>query len=331
MNIHVTRRRLMATVACSLLFGIPALAAAQGAAQGYPQKPISIVLPYSAGTGIDAATRTVAESMQKNLKQPVIVLNRVGAGGNIGTESVAHAAPDGYSVLVVANTLAMNPSLYRNLRYNPLTDLAPVGLMLKSAMVLVEGGAAPKRDLRAIIESSRKEPGKLNYSSSGVGTPQHLAMEMLKSVGSLDASHIPHKGAGEAVMSVAGGQVDLSFVPLQSALPLISSGKLRAIAVSSPQRSPLLADVPTISEVIGAPFDVDLWYGMFVPAATPPQVIDTLAREIRSALSSPGFQSKFAALGMSTSLSTPIQLADLTKADMQRWAALIRQSNITAE
>ncbi len=315
---------------CTLL--ITALGIATGShAQTYPNRPITLVMPYSAGTGIDSATRVFAEKLRQHLGQAAIVQNKVGAAGNIGTEFVARAPADGYTLLVVANTLAMNPSLYKNLPYDPQKDLVPISLLFKGAMVLLANQNVSAQHLPEFIAAAKKAPGKLNYASTGVGTPQHLAMELLKSTTGMNVLHIPHKGAAEAVTSIVSGQVEIGFVPIQSALVQIASGKVHALAVSSPQRQAALPDVPTVAEALGKPFDVDLWYGLFAPAGTPPPVLQKLNQEVRSALGQAEAQRSLAAQGMTATPSTAGELKALVTADIKRWAQVIDAAGIRTD
>lgn len=302
---------------------------AQAQSTDYPNRAVSLVLPYSAGTGIDSATRVLGEQLRESMKAPFVVLNKVGAGGNIGSEFVARSAPDGYTLLVVANTLAMNPSLYKNLPYDPIKDFSPVGLLFKGTMVLVAHGKVPARDLAEFVALAGQAPGRYNYASPGVGTPQHLAMELFKETAGVRITHIPHKGQGDAITAVMGGQVEVGFIPVQSALAQIKAGKMRALAVASPARHSALPDVPTVAEVLNKPFDVDLWYGLFAPAHTPAAIIDKLHHHVRDRLAEPDMQDKLSAQGLSASISTPAELQALVQADMARWARLIQASGIT--
>ena len=315
----------------TLAFAFVLSAASFSYAQGYPTQMVTLVLPYSAGTGIDGATRAIAEKLRERLGQSFIVQNKVGAAGNIGTDFVAKAAPDGNTILIVANTLAMNPSLYKSLPYDPLKDFEPVGMMLKGTMVLVAGQAVPAQNLAEFIKLARSQPGRLNYASTGVGTPQHLAMELLKSTANLDLLHVPHRGAAEAVTSVMGGQVEVMFVPIQSALGALASGKLKALAVSSPERNASLPDVPSIAATLGVPFDVDLWYGMFVPKGTPPLIVKKLNAEILDILALPDIKTILQAQGLTASPSTPEGLTRMVSTDIDRWASVIKAAKISAD
>lgn len=327
MNRLVTLKSIVGLVfACaSLLFSTQLLA------QGYPSQTIKIVVPYSAGTGIDLVTRVAAEKLRERTGQPVIVENRVGAAGNIGTDFVVKSPPDGHTLLLVANTLAMNPSLYR-LPFDTINDLQPVGLFVKGGLVLAVGPSVTARNLGEFVAAAKARPGKLNYASPGVGTPQHLAMELFKTTTGVDMLHVPHKGAAEAMNNLIAGHVDAMFVPLQSALPQLKGGRLRALAVASPARHPSLGDVPTVAEALAVPeFDVDLWYGFLVPARTPQAIVDALNKEIREVLALTDVKASLAAQGMQPSPSSPAELSKLLKADIGRWAKVVKDAGIKAE
>ena len=312
-----------------LLIAAASLIAAPAAhAQSYPSQSITIILPFSAGTGIDIATRIFAEKLSQRLGQPVILENRPGAGGNMGHGAAAKANPDGYTLLMAANTLAMNHSLY-NLPFDPLTSFEAVGLFAKSAMVLMVNRNVKANSVGEFVALAKRDPGKLNYATPGIGTPQHLAMELFKSTTGTDIVHIPHKGAAEAVKEVLRGEIEVTFAPIQSALPHVSENTVRALAVSSPRRHPALPQTPTVSEAMsGADFDVDLWYGLFVPAGTSRPIVDTLNRELKAILELPDIQDKLQKLGMIRTPSSSKELSDLYRVDAARWAKLIKEANI---
>ncbi|MSQ72788.1 MAG: tripartite tricarboxylate transporter substrate binding protein [Betaproteobacteria bacterium] len=300
-------------------------------AQSYPSRPLRLVVPYSAGTGIDTVSRVIAQKMAQRLGLPVIVENRVGAGGNIGTESVARSAPDGYTMLLVANSISMIPSLYR-LTYDPVKDLAPVALVTRGAMVLASRATLDARSLHALIAAAKESPGKLTYGSAGMGTPQHLAMELFKRTAAIDILHVPHKGAADAVTSLISGQIDVMFVPIQSALQHVRSARLRALAVSSPLRYAALPDTPTVAEALAAPgFEVDLWYGLFVPAQSPREAVLALNREVREILVLDDVKAGLAAQGMVGAPSSPEDLRKLMLFDLARWAKVIAEAGIRAD
>ncbi|MSQ72626.1 MAG: tripartite tricarboxylate transporter substrate binding protein [Betaproteobacteria bacterium] len=319
---------VLSVLACAVLVLLPA-AAVQ--AQNFPSRPNRLVLPFSAGTGIDTVCRSLAQAMAQRLGQPVIVENRLGASGTIAYEAIARSTPDGHAVLMAANNLTMSPSLYK-LRYDPAQDLAPVALVTRGAMVLATRATLELRNAAALIAAAKQNPGKLNYATPGVGTPQHLAMELLMRTSGANLSHIPYKGAAETVTGLISGQTDVSFVPLQSALPHIRSGRLHALGVSSPLRNSVLPEVPTVAEAIGSPgFEVDLWYGLFVAAQTPADVLRLLNREAREIVALADMQAVIAAQGMTATPSSPDDLRTLVVSDLARWARVIREANIRAE
>lgn len=318
-----------AIVSLGCLAALWAAPAAQAQVTSYPDRTVTLVMPYSAGTGIDTATRMLAEKLRESMKAPFVVLNKVGAGGNIGSEFVARANPDGYTLLVVANTLAMNASLYKNLPYDPIKDFSPVGLLFKGAMVLVASSSLQTKTFADFVALANTTPGRYNYASPGVGTPQHLAMELLKETSGTKIEHIPHKGQADAITAIAGGQVEVGFIPIQSAMTQINAGKMRALAVSSPVRQAALPDVPTVAEALNKPFDVDLWYGLFAPSNTPPAVVEKLHRQIQESLADQGMQKNLTNQGLASAISTPAELKALVQADSTRWARLIKARGIT--
>lgn len=328
MTTKIKTARMLQTLAAAALFLLASWAVRTATAEPFPTQVVTLVLPYSAGTGIDIAARLLAERMQQRLKQPVIVENRVGAGGNIGSTFVAKAKPDGYTLLLVANTLAMSPSLY-DLSYDPVTSFVPIGLFLKGAMVL-----AVNRDVKAsttaeLIALAKMSPGKLNYGSPGLGTPQHLAMELFKSTSGIDVMHVPYKGAGEAMIGMIRGENDMMFAAAQSALPNIGDGRIRALGISSPVPLPLIAHLPTIATQISDPnFNVDLWYGFFAPAGTPQAVVKILNDEINAIAAMPSVQERLNSLALIPAASSPDELGRLLQKDIDRWSAIIRKADI---
>jgi tripartite-type tricarboxylate transporter receptor subunit TctC len=299
--------------------------------QAYPSQTITIILPFSAGTGIDLASRVFAEKLSQRLGQAVVLENRPGAGGNMGHAAAAKANPDGYTLLMAANTLAMNTSLY-HLSFDALTSFEPVSLYAKGAMVLIVNQAVKAKTLGEFLALAKASPGKLNYSTPGIGTPQHLAMELLKLKTGIDIVHIPHRGAAEAVMEVVRGGVEATFAPIQSALPHIHANTVRALAVSSPRRHPVLPQTPTVSEALGGQdFDVDLWYGLFAPARTPQPIVEKLNHEVAEILRLPDVQDKLQKVGMLPYPSTASELSDLFRADSVRWANVIKAAHIKAQ
>ncbi len=305
---------------------------APAAAQQYPSKPVRIIVAFTPGTGIDILAREVGQQMAQRLNQPFVVENRPGASGNLGMSLLAKAEPDGYTISVIVNTFAINAALFNNLTFDSIKDFAPVSMMARGGLALVVNGNVKAASTRELIEEAKRSPGKLNYASPGVGTPQHLAMELFKSSAGVDLVHVPHKGSAEAVTGLLGGQTDVMFLPVHTTLPHIKGGKLRVLSVASKARNPLLPEVPTIAESAGIPgFEVDLWYAMLVPAKTPREVIDKLNAELRVILAMEAMRTKLAAQGLQLEASTPEQAAAIVRTDIDKWTKVIRTAGIKAE
>jgi tripartite-type tricarboxylate transporter receptor subunit TctC len=314
----------------AFLFGVCLVAPA--AAQPYPSKPVRIIVAFTPGTGIDILAREAGQQMAQRLHQPFVVENRPGASGNLGMSLLAKAEPDGYTISVIVNTFAINAALFNNLTFDSIKDFAPVSMMARGGLALVVNGNVKASTTRELIDEAKRNPGKLNYASPGVGTPQHLAMELFKSSAGVDLVHVPHKGSAEAVTGLLGGQTDVMFLPVHTTLPHIKSGKLRVLSVASKARNPLLPEAPTIAESAGIPgFEVDLWYAMLVPARTPREVIDKLNAELRVILAMQAVRTKLAAQGLQLEASTPEQAAAVVRTDIDKWTTVIKSAGIKAE
>jgi len=233
------------------------------------QAPIKLIVPFTPGTGIDLIARTVGPKLSQRLGRPVVVENRIGASGNIGTEAVVRAAPDGSTLLVSVNTLVMNRSLYPQLSFDPVQDLEPISQTSWGQLLLVTHPNSGYRSASELAQAARRQPGKINYASPGVGTPHHLSMELFKNTAKIFLTHIPYRGTGPAVTDLLGGQVDAMFLPIHVALPHIRSGRLTALAIGSNKRHPLLPELPTVAEQQLGDVNVDMWFGMFAPRARP--------------------------------------------------------------
>lgn len=303
-------------------------ALAQGAAG---QPPLRLVVPFTPGTGIDLIARTVGPKLAERLGRHVVVDNRPGASGNIGTEAVVRARGDGATLLVSVNTLVMNRSLYPQLPFDPVKDLVPVSLTSWGQLLLVTHPGSGFRTATELIAAARKRPGQLNYASPGVGTPHHLAMELFKQTAHVYLTHIPYRGTAPAVTDLLGGQVDAMFLPIHVALPQIKAGRLVALGIGSTKRHPLLPDVPTLQEARAGKVDVDMWYGVFAPPRTPPDVVNRINRELREILAGPDVRSAFSTQGMDPATSTPDEFRQLVERDAQRWAELIKAQGIRGE
>jgi len=299
--------------------------------QAQAQAPLRLIVPFTPGTGIDLIARTVGPKLGERLGRPVVVDNRAGASGNIGTEAVVRAAPNGSTLLVSVNTLVMNRSLYPKLPFDPVNDLVPVSLTSWGQLLLVASPKAGYKSAAELIAAAKSRPGAINYASPGVGTPHHLSMELLKSTAGIFLTHIPYRGTAPAVTDLLGGQVEVGFLPIHVALPHVKAGKLVALGIGSEKRHPLLPDVPTLAEGRAGNVNVAMWYGIFAPPGTSPEFVDRLNRELKDILAMPEVRSAFETQGMDPATSSPEEFRQLVARDAQRWAELIKARNITAE
>ncbi len=293
--------------------------------------PLRLIVPFTPGTGIDIIARTVGPQLGKRLGRPVVVENKPGASGNIGTEAAVRAPANGQTLLVTVNTVVMNASLYPRLPFNPLTDLEPITLTSWGQLILVVPIASPYQTAAELVKAAKASPGKINYASPGVGTPHHMAMELFKNTAGISITHIPYRGSGPALTDVLGGQVDCMFLPIHVALTHVKAGKLRALAIGSERRHALLPDVPTFKEAKVGDVNVDLWYGIFAPAGLPAEQLDLLNRELRAILGSDEVRRAFEPQGMDPASSTPAEFKALVHKDARRWAELIKARGITAD
>lgn len=323
---------LPSTARRSFLAGVAiAVVPTPARAQATSQTPLRLVVPFTPGTGIDLIARTVAPRLSERLGRPVIVENRAGASGNIGTEAVARAKPDGQTLLVSVSTLVMNRTLYPRLPFDPLRDLVPVSQTSWGQLVLVAHPGAGIASVADLVRAARARPGRLNYASPGVGTPHHLSMELLKSEAEMFVTHIPYSGTAPALTDLLSGQIETMFLPIHVALPHVRSGKLLALAIGSDRRHPLLPALPTLEESGVARINVDMWYGVFAPPGTPATEVARLNRELQDILASPEVAAAFRTQGMDPAGGTPEAFARLVERDAQRWARLIESRRITAE
>ena len=315
-----------------LLAGLAAIAAPAAFAQASSDHaPLRLVVPFTPGTGIDLVARQIAPELAQRLKRPVIVDNKPGASGIIGTQEVVRAAPDGSTLLVSVNTIVMNPALYPKAGFNPLTDLTPVSLTSWGQLLLVASTSSKIESLAELVKRAKARPGALNYGSPGAGTPHHLAMELLKNRARVSLTHIAYRGTGPAVTDLLGGQIDVMFLPIHVALQHVKAGKLHALAVSSDAPNPLLPQVPPLRALNLGHLNVDMWYGVLAPAATPRPFIERLNAELGEILKQPAIANASLTQGMTPAHSTPEAMATLMAADAKRWADLIRSQGITAE
>ena len=293
--------------------------------------PMRLMVPFTPGTGIDLIARTLGPKLSQRLNRPVVVENRVGASGNIGTEAVVRAAPDGSTLLVSVNTLVMNRSLYPQLSFDPVHDLEPVSQTSWGQLLLVTHPNSGYRTASELVQAARRQPGKINYASPGVGTPHHLSMELFKNTAKVFLVHIPYRGTGPAVTDLLGGQVDAMFLPIHVALPHIRSGRLTALAIGSQKRHSLLPDLPTVAEQQLGDVNVDMWFGIFAPKGTPADTIQFLNREINQLLTGEDVKKAFLSQGMDPRGSSPQEFALLVQRDAERWAKVVKEQGIRAE
>ncbi|MDP3824618.1 MAG: tripartite tricarboxylate transporter substrate binding protein [Burkholderiales bacterium] len=308
-----------------------AAAAQAPATDAAAQAPLRLVVPFTPGTGIDLIARTVGPKLGERLGRPVVVDNRAGASGNIGTEAVVRAAPNGSTLLVSVNTLVMNRSLYPQLPFDPVKDLVPVSLTSWGQLLLVASPKSGYRSAANLVADAKRRPGAINYASPGIGTPHHLSMELFKTTAGVFLTHIPYRGTAQAVSDLLGGQVDVMFLPVHVALPQVKSGKLVALAIGSDRRHPLLAHIPTLAEAKAGNVNVDMWYGVFAPAGTPADLVARLNRELKDILAAPDVRAAFETQGMDPASSTPEEFRRLVEQDAERWARVIKTQNITAQ
>ena len=318
------KRFLLALVAAA----VPLFAAAQV----YPARQIHIVVPFPPGGPTDVLGRVLGQSLGETFGQTVVVDNKVGAAGNVGVDAIAKAAPDGYTIgIVPAGNVAVNPTLFANLPYKG-ADLAPVTMLATVDNVLVVNAeAVPARSMKELLDLAAKKPGALSYASPGAGSQAHLAGALLELSTGVQLLHVPYRGIAPAVNDLVGGQVSMMFAPLQTALPHIRSGKLRAIGIASQKRSPLLPDLPTIAEQGVARFEAVSWYALMVPAATPADVVDKLSAATTRFLALPDTRAKLAAQGMDAGGGSAQDLAATIRAETARWSEVVRKQNIKPE
>jgi len=310
----------------ALLLALPL----QGLAQ-FPQRTVKMVVPFPAGGPTDILARVVAQKLSERWGQPVIVDNKPGAGGTIGSDLVAKAAPDGYSLLMgTSSTHSIGPSLQK-LPYDPVRDFAPISQVSNATNVLLVSPKLGVTTLKGLIALAKANPGKLNFASSGIGTIPHLTGERFKLMAGVDLQHVPYKGTGLSIPDMANGQVAVLFDSIVTALAYVKSGSVRALAISSPQRTPLAPDLPTMAEAGLPGFESETWFGLFAPAGTPKDIIAKVSADTASALNAPDVRERFASVGAEPVGSSPEQFAERVRADTVRWAEVIRKADVKVQ
>ena len=313
-------------VACVALLALAVSAVAQ---DPYPSRPVKLVVPFTPGTGIDILARTLGQKLGDEWKVGVVVENRPGASGNIGTEAAAKSAPDGYTLLTTAQTMVVNRALFASLPYDPVKDFAPIAPLAIGSLALVVHPSLNIKSVSELVAYAKANSGKLNYASPGNGTPHHLAMELFKTKAGLDIVHVPYKGTAQAVQDLLGGQVGVMFLPVHVALPQTDSGKLVMLAAGGASRAGATPGVPSLAEAAGIrDIDTDIWYGLYAPARTPQAVIDRLNADVNRVLKLPDIADTLAKQGLQATGGTSAALADLTRSDLERWTAVVRAAKI---
>ncbi len=300
-------------------------------AQAYPGQTIKIVVPFTPGTGMDTIARAVSPKLSERLGQPVIVQNTPGASGNIGADAVAKATPDGYTVLMGANTMLIASQLYQNVPFNPVKDFSPVSMAAYGTLMLVSNPKTNIKSLKDLLALAKSKPGFISYGSPGVGTPHHMSMELLKSDAKVSMLHIPYKGTAGYVQDLLGGELMVGFLPVHVAQGFVAAGKLNALAVGSAKRNPAAPNVATLQELGMKGLNVDMWYGFFVPNRTPANVVSRLNNEIAAIMKMPDVQSVLTKGGLDASSSTPSELSTIVGQDYTRWGNVIKRNGIAAE
>lgn len=297
----------------------------------YPNKPIRMIVPYPPGGPTDVLGRIVAQKLSESLGQQVLIENRPGASGMIGAEMVAKAAPDGYTLLANASIHVINPSLYPKMNFDALRDFAPVSLIAQVPLILVVNPGLPAKSVQELIALGKAQPNLLNFGSSGNAAAPHLAGESFKIATGVQMQHVPYKGSAPALADLIGGQVQLIFDSMPSAMPHVKSGKIRALAVTTARRSPTVPDLPTVAESGVLGFDISTWYGVWAPAGTPRDIVNRISAEIAKALQQPAVRERLAALGAEPAGDTPEAFAAYCQSELAKWSKIVRESGAKAD
>ena len=314
-------RRALVAIALSL-------AAGAAGSQPYPSKPVRMVVPFAAGGVVDTTARLLAPKMSEALGQPLVIDNRPGAGGNVAADFVAKVPPDGYTVLITTHGHAISPGLYQKLPYDAVAAFAPITQIASSFLVLVANPQVPAATVRELVDLARARPGKLNYGSTGLGAPPHLVGELFRQTTGIEVVHVPYKGAAPMYQALLAGEIDFVFGPLGNAIQHMRSGKLRALGMTNPQRSPAIPDVPTMVEAGVPGFELTGWLGLFAPAGTPRPVIERLYAAMRDTVASTQVSERFPALGYEPVGSTPEEFSARFRRDVALYARIIREARI---
>ncbi len=318
------RRSSSSVLAAMVIALLPAAACAQV----YPTRPIRIVVPFAPGGSMEVIARLVGQKLTAAFGQPVIIDNRPGASGIVGTESVAKAPADGYTLLAIPSAFAMNASLYNNAPYDPIKDFEAISTLASYSLLLVCHPSMPVRSVKALIALAKAQPGSLNYSSGGIGTSNHVAAELFAYVAGVRLTHVPYKGGGPAFMALIGGEVHIMFAAAPTTMPFVKSGRLRVLGVSTAKRSPFLPDVPTIAEAGVPGYEVNSWSALFAPAGTPAAIVKTINTEVGKGLRQPEALEVLEKQGLEQSAGMPEELASLVRSEVTKWTKVIKATGI---
>ena len=328
---HCLAAALMVAASVTTLDGAQAQTQAQTQAATYPDKPIRIIVPYPPGGFNDTLARTIGAKLQAAWGQPVTVENRPGGGTLIGTDAAAKAAPDGHTLFITPFAFAVNQSIFKKLPYDPVKDFAPITLAASTPNLLVVSTALPATSVKELIAQAKARPATIAYASTGIGSSNHLSMELFKQMVGVDITHVPYKGSAPAVTDLLGGQVGVMFDNIPNVIQHVKAGKLRVLAVTTPLRSPHVPDVPTVAESGVPGYEVGVWFGFSAPAATPAPIIAKLNAEIVAILKTAEVRDKFSAQGVDVIGSTPEQFAAHLREQSARWAKVVREAGVTPE
>jgi len=325
------RGGVAATLAVTITFLLLAAMPVQLPAQTYPNRPIRLIIPFPPGGGSDILGRIIGQKYSEQLGQPIVPESRAGGAGNIGIEAAARSKPDGYTLVLTSPTISISPTLFKKINYDPLKDLAPISKVAQTHIVVVVRNGLPVKSIKEFVAHAKANPGKLLFGSGGVGTSTHLATELFKDIAKIDIRHVAYKGANGALIAMMGNEIDMVFIVMPNVRPHILDGRVRALAVLSPERVPALPDVPTIREAGIENADVESWYGLFTAAGTPREILNRLNGEWKKITAMPDTKEKMVAAGVEPVWSSQEQLGDFLKAEIARWGKVVREANLSVD
>ena len=313
------------------LAAITLTASLPAAGQEWPSKPIRLIVPYTPGTGQDIIARTIAPKLTETLGQAVVIENRAGAAGNIGTEAVAKSPPDGYTLLLTASTMVLNPLIYQGLSWDPYRDFVPVANLTEGYLALVVGNGVPATNVREFVALLKKSPGKYSYASPGIGTPQHLSGELFKVATGTFLLHVPYRGSAGAVTDLVGGSVEAMFMPVHTVLPQARQGRLKILGLAHDRRVAVAPDVPTIQEAGGPRLEASVWYAMYAPARTAPEIVNKLSAALRDIVRAPDVAETLNRQGLTVNYMNSTELTAMMRRETGRWSKIVKEKGLKGE